>query len=254
LRWFFKSDIILLAGCVIAIILTLNQPIIAAALTYVSILLSGEVSPFWRHVCLLSFSVAASVAVGAGIIFERPKYSPSVHRVAFWLVVVGIAVEAVCTIFLFVFDEGISHAQQSKIISLEEYISGRRMTKGEFDAIQALKGKVQTVGISMEAHCPDCINFGTQITRAFDHAGIKVIANFPGFEGGGNGCVYDPPGTEDVVSNAFRDGGFGFGKCPNPAPGMSRELLNIAVFEGPSFPYPEPPYLGAQPENDNGHN
>jgi len=63
--------------------------------------------------------VVASIAVGVGIIFERPKYSAAVHRVAFWLVVTGIVVEAICTIFLFVFDEGISSAQQSKIIVLE---------------------------------------------------------------------------------------------------------------------------------------
>jgi hypothetical protein len=88
-------------------------------LTYVSSFLAGEVDPFWPHVWLLSLSVGASIAVGAGIIFERPKYSTAIHNAAFWLVVTGIAIEALCTIFLFVFDEGISNAQTRKISSLE---------------------------------------------------------------------------------------------------------------------------------------
>jgi hypothetical protein len=107
-------------------------------LTYVSRFLSGDLEPFWPHVVLLSVAVLASIAVGGGIIFERPKYPPSVHRVAFWLVVGGIAIEAVCTIFLFVFDEGISGAQQSrieaqqlKIISLEKQIAPRELTEDQ---------------------------------------------------------------------------------------------------------------------------
>ncbi len=103
-------------------------------LTYISGFLSGGVEPFWPHVWLLSISVLASFAVGAGIILEGPKYSSSVHRIAFWLVVVGIAIEALCTIFLFAFDEGISSAQQSKIIKLETQIAARPFTKSQFDA------------------------------------------------------------------------------------------------------------------------
>jgi hypothetical protein len=88
-------------------------------LTYVSRFWSGGFEPFWPHFVLLTLSVLASIAVGAGIIFERPKYSAAVHRVAFWLVVGGIVIEAACTIFLFVFDEGISTSQQSKIVAGE---------------------------------------------------------------------------------------------------------------------------------------
>jgi hypothetical protein len=85
-------------------------------------------------VVLLSISVLSSIAVGVGIILERPKYSPAVHKVAFWLVVVGIGFEAVCTIFLFVFDEGISNAQQDKIITLETKLE----QTGDFALRQAM--------------------------------------------------------------------------------------------------------------------
>lgn len=111
-------------------------------LTYVSAFISGGLEPFWPHVVLLSVSVVASIAVGVGIIFERPEYSLAIHRFAFWLIVAGIAFEAICTIFLFAFDEGISGAQQSKIeaqqstiISLEKRIAPRNLTSEQEDKI-----------------------------------------------------------------------------------------------------------------------
>src|ERR1700724_2043035 len=91
------------------------QPRMVKMLTYLSHFFSGEVDPGWPHGILLSATVLASFAVAAGILLERPKYSESVHRVATWLVLSGVAVEAFCTIVLFVFDEGISNAQQDKI-------------------------------------------------------------------------------------------------------------------------------------------
>jgi hypothetical protein len=88
-------------------------------LTYLSALFSGTTEPFWPHLILISGSVLAGIAVGAGILLESNEYSTSVHRLANWLVIVGVVIESVCTVCLFVFDEGISGAQQSKIIALE---------------------------------------------------------------------------------------------------------------------------------------
>lgn len=89
---------------------------------YLSHFFSGGVDPTWPHAILLTITVLASFAVAAGIIFESPKYSESVHRVAMWAVIGGVAVEAACTITLFVFDEGIGNAQQEKIIVLEKQL------------------------------------------------------------------------------------------------------------------------------------
>jgi hypothetical protein len=44
-----------------------------------------------------------------------------------WLVIVGVAIESVCTVSLFAFDEGVSSAQQSKIIALESALQPRRI-------------------------------------------------------------------------------------------------------------------------------
>jgi hypothetical protein len=114
LRVSFRWDIILFISCIIAIVLTLSQPNIAAILTYASKFGSGELPSGWPHFWLLFISVLASFTVGAGILLERPEYS-AYHSIAFWLVIIGIAIEACCTIFLFVFDEGISAAQRDTI-------------------------------------------------------------------------------------------------------------------------------------------
>jgi hypothetical protein len=98
---------------------------IAATLAYWSSVWAGTEDPTWPHLVLVPLSVLAGVAVGAGIVFESPKYSPAIHRIAFWLVVLGVAVESVCTVSLFVVDERISlaqgaviKAQQDKILAL----------------------------------------------------------------------------------------------------------------------------------------
>jgi hypothetical protein len=163
----------------------------AAIFTYVSKFLSGDLEPFWPHVVLLSCSVLASIAVGAGIIFQRPKYSASIHRVAFWLVVSGVIIEAICTIFLFVFDEGISNAQQSRIASLnmraeelraenlklEAQIAPRRLSP---DNIAALKKAVRpfanrqvsiwSYGIDLEARI-----LAKEILSALSNAQVPTV-------------------------------------------------------------------------------
>jgi hypothetical protein len=158
-------------------------------LTYISKFLSGGLDPFWPHLTLLSLAVLASIAVGAGIIFERPKYSIGTHRVAFWLVVVGIAIEAICTIFLFVFDEGISDAQQSKIIALEVQIAPRRISPEACVAIASslasLSGnvKVESYAADLEGgilawQVANCLEASKTLTIAKAFASIMPMGGF----------------------------------------------------------------------------
>jgi hypothetical protein len=92
---------------------------------------SGEMSPGWPHFWLLTVSVLGSAAVAWGIIREAEK----VWSLTTLLVVGGVAVEAICTLLLFDFDEGISskqqktiEAQRDQIISLERQIAPRRFS------------------------------------------------------------------------------------------------------------------------------
>jgi len=105
---------------------------------------SGSLNPFWPHVTLLSVAIAASFAVAVGIVMENPKWS-----LANVLVVGGVAFEAVCTLLLFGFDEGISDAQQSKIIALETKLAPRTLSDAEIakitDGLKKFKGQEYTV-------------------------------------------------------------------------------------------------------------
>ena len=114
---------------------------IAPISTYFSAFSSGDLEPFWSHFVLLSVSITAGFAVGMGILLESPKNSAAVHRIATWLVLGGIAVESLCTVLLFVFDEGISSSQKSKIILLETQIRGREISREQTILIMSeLKG------------------------------------------------------------------------------------------------------------------
>jgi hypothetical protein len=104
--------------------------------TYLSGLWSGNSDAFWPHLILLSGSVLAGIAVGAGIIFESPRYSASIHRIATWLVISGVFVESLCTICLFVVDERISDGQNAKIITLESRLSARTLSDSDIDHLQ----------------------------------------------------------------------------------------------------------------------
>jgi hypothetical protein len=93
---------------------------------------SGEMSPGGPHFWLLTVSVLGSAAVAWGIIREAEK----VWSLTTLLVVGGVAVEAICTLLLFDFDEGISskqqktiEAQRDQIISLERQIAPRQVTR-----------------------------------------------------------------------------------------------------------------------------
>jgi hypothetical protein len=153
----------------------------ASMLAYFSAVWAGEADPLWPHVVLLSVSIISAFTVGAGILLESPKYSDSVHRVATWLVLGGIAVESLCTVLLFVFDERVSGAQQSKIIALETRIAPRILTTAQSDVIQTLRSKVPAVFVLSSPDIEPAM-FSAQLQASLVDAGISVnpIPALPG--------------------------------------------------------------------------
>jgi hypothetical protein len=122
---------------------------------------------------LLGVAVAGSIAVAVGIIFEFPETPSRKQRIATRLVIIGVTVEAIFTVLLFIFDEGISTAQQSKIISLETQIAPRTLDKSQFDAIASLKGKVKAINIMPEAALEPGF-FADMIANALQSADVDV--------------------------------------------------------------------------------
>ncbi len=231
-------------------------------LTYLSSFFSGDVDPTWPHVILLSVTVLASFAVAAGIIFESPKYSESIHRAATRLVIGGVAVEAVCTIFLFVFDEGISNAQQSKIIALETQIAPRSLTKEQYDAIQTLKGRVPAINLAVEVDS-ECVSFAGLLASALMNAGIKVRGYSlpPDMHFSAGLVVYDQHMLSDdnaagkIIFDAVSNGGLTARSKLNRLPDaldMPREVPAILVYEKLyNVPGSVGPYLGEPADHAN---
>src|SRR5947209_30875 len=108
-------------------------------LTYVKAFFAGDLDPLLTHIVLLGGSVVAEFAVAIGIILESPKEKSCREIVGMCLVLGGVSIGAILTISLFVFDEGVSTAQQSRIIDLEQQIAYRSVDMPIF--LKLLSGK-----------------------------------------------------------------------------------------------------------------
>jgi hypothetical protein len=85
----------------------------------------------WQHSVLLGGAIIGGVLVGVGILMESEKWS-----LAAILVLIGITLEPIFTIGLFVYDESLSRSQQStielqnsEIIALETQLAPASLQK-----------------------------------------------------------------------------------------------------------------------------
>jgi hypothetical protein len=85
--------------------------------------ISDQLASFIRSV-LLSGDVLATIAVGCGIIWESGPLE--VHHVAHRLVIWGIIAETICTIGLFVFDNGMNDVQVAIIRAQNDRIEAQQ--------------------------------------------------------------------------------------------------------------------------------
>ncbi len=99
---------------------------------------------FVVHAYLLGGDVLATIVIGAGIVWEHG--SPDVRKVADRLVIWGVVAETLCSVALFTFDEGISAAQQSKIITLESHLAARVLTPDQSALIISRLSKFSDIG------------------------------------------------------------------------------------------------------------
>jgi hypothetical protein len=119
---------------------------------------------------------ARQLRCSGSIVFESPKYSESIHRVATRLVIGGVAVEAVCTIFLFVFDEGISNAQQAKIIALESRLAARSLSDKQAAVLAEKLRPFSGQEFQVIAYWknPESLSIANRIADALISAGWKI--------------------------------------------------------------------------------
>jgi hypothetical protein len=148
---------------------------IAAILIYLSNIWSGAADPLWPHAILIGVSVVAGGAAWYGLIRESPSWSITKS-----LIVVGVVIESLSTICLFVVDEAISRAQQSKIATLDTEVKPRDLSTDEIkrvvDALSQFSGRRVTVQSYMgdvEGH-----RFLFSLARTLGKAGLKVDVGY----------------------------------------------------------------------------
>jgi hypothetical protein len=225
---------------------------IAGMWMYVSALLSGTAEPFWPHFVLISGSVLAGIAVGAGIIFESSEYSASVHRVAKWLVIVGVVVESLCTVCLFVFDEAISSTQQATIRDQQAEIirltTPRNLSPA---AVKRVESKVCPFGpkeFDIVFVTMDEILFGNELQQIWAACGWsskgvqddKAIAVAAASEVAGLHFLYDPghadefKGAAEAFASALKDENIAAdaGPIPKDIP-LSTNIIHIQLGRRP---------------------
>jgi hypothetical protein len=78
---------------------------------------SGELTLSFWHPFLLFTAVFGDVLVAVGVIIESWPPKDTKAKIGLGSVFFGVIISAAFTLFLFVFDEGISGALQSKIIA-----------------------------------------------------------------------------------------------------------------------------------------
>lgn len=96
--------------------------------SYISQFFGGALDPAWPHIVLITGTVVGGALVGLGVVLEAPK----ILSIPVAAVIVGVVIEAACTLLLFGFDEGISTSQQSQIA-----VATDRATDAGFDAALA---------------------------------------------------------------------------------------------------------------------
>jgi hypothetical protein len=98
----------------------------------------------WPHLLLLGGATLGGALVGMGILKDSAKWT--------WgaiFVLAGVIIEPIFTLWLFVYDENISRAQQSKIVALEEHLEPRALTDQQAAMVI---GRVSTVSPKSLGH------------------------------------------------------------------------------------------------------
>jgi hypothetical protein len=148
---------------------------IATITSIFSAFIHGELNPLPVHVVLIGIAILAEFAVAVGIVLEAPPPEERSARENWGvrLVLGGVILSAVFTILLFVFDEGISNAQQARIIEL----SPRNISPEARQEIgkSCAKFSGRTVLVISQYNDPEGYALATEIEEALKISQIEII-------------------------------------------------------------------------------
>jgi hypothetical protein len=168
---------------------------VAPISTYIGQFFSGAVDPSTPHLVLILAAVIGGLAVGIGIICEAAR-SGHLWTLPTVFVFFGVVIEAAATVILFEFDEGISQAQQSKIIELTARLAPRRILPEQQKEISgSLKNLAKPSFAFTIVPAPESARLMLDIGNALEAAGWTWV-EFP------HGVVY-PIADKPAVNTNF---------------------------------------------------
>jgi hypothetical protein len=197
---------------------------------YFNAFLNGDLEPKSTHFWLLAGAVVGSLVVAAGIALEAnwPISRMKLRELAgITFVFFGVAVEALFTIALFMFDEGLSSGQQktistqqSKIIELETRLAPRHLEQAAklIDRAKAFSGTKFAMASGSSAETE---GFAVEIAEALKSAGWQWIS-WPL----GNQLASAPPGGRPLIGLDLMAG------IETHVFDKSKEPAAVELFEG----------------------
>jgi len=147
--------------------------IITTISSFIADFSSGRLDESSTHWVLIGIIAGAEVSLGVGIWIESPKNKSFLQWLGVALVLAGCIVSALFTVFLLIFDEGISRDQRAKIIVLETRIAPRTISAEQYDEIGKLRGKLSAVSVLASPDVEPTL-FSAQLQEALYEAGVAI--------------------------------------------------------------------------------
>jgi hypothetical protein len=178
-RWWRAALLLLiiLTAPVIAMIKGIN---IWTITSIFNAFIHGEIDPVPVHVVLIGGAILAEIAIARGIVLESkpPEERTKREKWGIRFVLCGVVFSALFTIFLFVFDEGISNRQTGEIIALLRNSLPRTFEMSAFSK-KLIGAAPATVEIRYVVACTDCQSLSFWLFQALKNAGWSPIPPIP---------------------------------------------------------------------------
>ncbi len=149
------------------------RAIITTISSFIADFSSGRLDELSTHWVLIGIIAGAEVSLGVGIWIESPKNKSFLQWLGVALVLAGCIVSALFTVFLLIFDEGISRDQRAKIIVLETQIAPEPSQQNSMMRLENLRGKLSAVSVLASPDVEPTL-FSAQLQEALSRAGVAI--------------------------------------------------------------------------------
>jgi hypothetical protein len=191
---------------------------------------------------LLQAEIASAALLGVGIIFEADKYPASVHKSAFWFVVMGVVLETVFSILLFASEERIASLQRGTIASLEMQLAARSLSPDQIAKMSTVLRLYGSMGFAAYPYPDDkeSVDIANNIRSALTGAGWynqedpNVISPAPGVMAGisvqvGLGAPENTKEAATALVHMLDDANGSATLRLMPAADLSRPFVSVGV-------------------------